>query len=329
MIDWLKNRLSSIVVYAVVVIISVIFMILGGMNWIFTIITVAAICFGILINYYLMYKKEISVQSKIRLQKISILKDLSKNKYSSLDEILKSVNNEEYEIILNMADGVLKNIENSKDNIINRFISEKNKCNDYLDEWQIVTKEALNTVIDDVNKIDFDNAQTKIDKATVNNHIKILQRDIAQLIYFYTSISGNTPEISSVKLRHITMSIMKRYSKIFLKNKINTSFKMVEKTINTNIEYLNYILDSLIDTAVKCGAKSIKITSKEDENGTFKLVMIDNGIGINTQDESIISRYSSKRDRIDLFVCKSLCEYMGYKLYMTSEDVTTVEIIFS
>ena len=276
-----------------------------------------------------MYKKEISVQSKIRLQKISILKDLSKNKYSSLDEILKSVNNEEYEIILNMADGVLKNIENSKDNIINRFISEKNKCNDYLDEWQIVTKEALNTVIDDVNKIDFDNAQTKIDKATVNNHIKILQRDIAQLIYFYTSISGNTPEISSVKLRHITMSIMKRYSKIFLKNKINTSFKMVEKTINTNIEYLNYILDSLIDTAVKCGAKSIKITSKEDENGTFKLVMIDNGIGINTQDENIISRYSSKRDRIDLFVCKSLCEYMGYKLYMTSEDVTTVEIIFS
>ena len=319
MIDWLKNRLSSIVVYAVVIIISVIFMILGGMNWIFTIITVAAICFGILINYYLMYKKEISVQSKIRLQKISILKDLSKNKYSSC---MVKINNSK-------LTGVLKNIENSKDNIINRFISEKNKCNDYLDEWQIVTKEALNTVIDDVNKIDFDNAQTKIDKATVNNHIKILQRDIAQLIYFYTSISGNTPEISSVKLRHITMSIMKRYSKIFLKNKINTSFKMVEKTINTNIEYLNDILDSLIDTAGKCGAKSIKITSKEDENGTFKLVMIDNGIGINTQDESIISRYSSKRDRIDLFVCKSLCEYMGYKLYMTSEDVTTVEIIFS
>lgn len=324
MIFWLKQRLSSIIIWILFVILFVIFMFFGGMNWVFTIIVSVVFCIIVLINYYILYKKDCSIIKQQKLQRIATLEDLSKNEYSSLNDIIEIIgDNKEYEIILNIADDLLKKIENNKNNIIDGFISEKKKCNDYLKEWQNVVKENLETIINDINTLDTDNRED------FDSHIKAFQKNIAQLIYFYTSLSDDVPEFSTVKMRNITMSVMKRYSKFFIENKINTSFKMVEKSVNTNVEYLNYILDSFIDIAVKYGAKSIKITSNEDENGILKLVMIDNGIGINSGNLDEKSRYSSKRDRINLSVCKSLCEYMGHNLSIISNDVTTAEIAFT
>lgn len=315
---FIKNKLINILVTISVAVISFIVMLVSGVSAVLSVIIFLLFCICFTVCFYFDYKK--------RLQYYNALKSLKNNNGININpkDIIRINNDGEYTLFSE----IIKDLIADKNENIKKIQSKIYKYNEYLNDWSDMTKKSFGVIRQDIKK------EKDTDFITLDNHINLLETDICQMIYLYKSMSGVKPILEEVKMKHITMPIMKRHGKMLMSKKINISFKGTDKSIFTNLDYINYIVDCFINSSVNNKASKIKVTSLEDEQ-SITLIIEDNGIGINGENFDTVQgsdkekRYNLKQETMELFVCKSLCEYMGHNLFISSGDTTKVEIKFN
>ena len=112
----------------------------------------------------------------------------------------------------------------------------------------------------------------------------------------------------------------------------------LEGSVFTDLKWTDFILQQLIDNAVKYGCRKIRIFSGVGEN-SVSLFVRDDGIGIPERDLKRVfdkgftgenGRGHARSTGLGLYLCKKLCVKLGLGISIESEqwEYTQVEIIF-
>lgn len=140
-------------------------------------------------------------------------------------------------------------------------------------------------------------------------------------------------------LSEIIKTAIKKYSRLFILQKIKLNFESMEVTVLTDEKWLLFALEQIISNALKYtteGSVSIYI-DKENEN---LLVIEDTGIGISAEDLPRVAergftgyngRSNQKSTGLGLYLTKKVLHKLGHRLQLESqvEKGTKVMIDFS
>lgn len=140
-------------------------------------------------------------------------------------------------------------------------------------------------------------------------------------------------------LSEIIKTAIKKYSRLFILQKIKLNFESMEVTVLTDEKWLLFALEQIISNALKYtteGSVSIYI-DKENEN---LLVIEDTGIGISAEDLPRVAergftgyngRSNQKSTGLGLYLTKKVLHKLGHRLQLESQvgKGTKVMIDFS
>ena len=137
--------------------------------------------------------------------------------------------------------------------------------------------------------------------------------------------------IKQIDLKKLIGDLLKKNASLLISNKIKVVPK-AEGTVHSDSKWLTFILQQLIDNAVKYGAKTIYF-DYADKTLTVK----DDGISIPPQDLPRIfdrgftgenGRATAKSTGMGLYLCKELCNKLGLDISASSHDGAEFSIAF-
>jgi signal transduction histidine kinase len=135
--------------------------------------------------------------------------------------------------------------------------------------------------------------------------------------------------------------VIRKNSKQLIAQKISIDVGNLDQTVLTDIKWTDFILQQLIDNAVKyqsTTSNKIEFRSEQRENNVL-LIVRDHGVGIPEQDLSRVfdkgftgenGRNFARSTGMGLYLCKTLCTKLGLNLAIQSQQgqYTEVTIIF-
>ena len=151
------------------------------------------------------------------------------------------------------------------------------------------------------------------------------------LFYARSSSVEKDYMIKQIDLKKLIGDLLKKNASLLISNKIKVVPK-AEGTVHSDSKWLTFILQQLIDNAVKYGAKTIYF-DYADKTLTVK----DDGISIPPQDLPRIfdrgftgenGRATAKSTGMGLYLCKELCNKLGLDISASSHDGAEFSIAF-
>ena len=125
---------------------------------------------------------------------------------------------------------------------------------------------------------------------------------------------------------------------MIVENGINFSVNDVENEVVTDNKWMEFIINQIMSNSFKYmkdhGEKELKIYSEKSEEGVV-LHILDNGIGIPKRDLSRVfnksftgenGRKYAKSTGMGLYIAKGLCERLGHKIDIESEEGKYTEV---
>lgn len=174
--------------------------------------------------------------------------------------------------------------------------------------------------------------------------VKKLDNYMDQILYYVRSENVEHDfVINKVSLDKIIRNVNLKNKDDYLENDIHLTVTGVKMTVFSDAKWLEFILNQLINNSIKYqkehGIKEIRITGNDFSN-RFVLSIYDNGIGVPTKDVSRVfeksftgdnGRSRSKSTGMGLYIARKLCDKLGHKIEMISEQhvYTEVKITFA
>lgn len=176
------------------------------------------------------------------------------------------------------------------------------------------------------------NHKDKFDKKILEQ-LKRIEIDVEQVLYYVRCENAEKDYlISKVSLNCIIRDIALKNQDLLLENQIDFIVDEIHTYIYTDSKWLEFILNQIINNSVKYKRdfidSYIKIMIKETLDQTI-IIIEDNGIGIPLYDISKVfeksftgynGRIKTKSTGMGLFICKNLCEKLGHKIRIESEQ---------
>lgn len=323
LINYLKDRVVSIIIYLFMVIL--IYLILRVFNLDISIILV--IVFILFINGLLLilinYFRKRNYYNSI----LDMLDKLDK-KYLVLETIIEPSTYEE-EIVNNILYDINKSmIENI--NIQKRNINE---FKDYIEMWIHEVKLPIASMVLKCHN------HKEVNSNELLSIIRRLDNDIDQILYYMRSeITEKDFIINEVSLKDIVRSVSLKNKDDLLENKIELEVNIDNIYVYTDKKWIEFILNQIISNSIKYKKENdsfIKITSSISEN-KVNLIIYDNGIGISKGDIKKVfdKSFTGKngRDKIKstgmgLYIVKKLCNKLGHNIYIESIENEYTKVI--
>lgn len=133
-------------------------------------------------------------------------------------------------------------------------------------------------------------------------------------------------------LDSIVKQAVRKYSQMFILQKIKLNYSPLEKMVLTDEKWLVFVIEQILSNALKYTKKgSISIYLEEGRNayqGRELLIIEDTGIGIQPEDlprvfEKGFTGYNGRKDKkstgIGLYLCKSVMDKLRHKIWIESE----------
>ncbi len=144
--------------------------------------------------------------------------------------------------------------------------------------------------------------------------------------------------IKELSLRELVNGVLRKNARFLIENKVSLELGELDHSVFSDSKWLEFILQQLLDNAVKYESKQLKIYAEVQTN-SVSLFICDDGIGIPKQDISRVfdkgftgenGRRYAKSTGIGLYLCKKMCDKLGLRIRLSSEQDsgTTVEIVF-
>ena len=205
----------------------------------------------------------------------------------------------------------------------------RQNLNDYYGMWvhQIKTPIAAMHVL--LQSVEEKTPQLSEIKEIKMELFKLEQYVEMVLTYLRMEDMSGDLKFEEVPLDKILKQSARKYSQMFILQKISLDYKPVEKTVLTDEKWLEFVVEQILSNALKYTRTMGKICIYMDEkNGKDCLVIRDNGIGIQAEDlprvfEKGFTGYNGRADKkstgIGLYLCKKIMDRMGHKIWIDSE----------
>lgn len=255
-----------------------------------------------------------------------------KNKYRDIQKCIES--NEDIDKYLikgqsieeNIMKAIIENLKSKSNEEIKEYKKSLKELDEYMAKWIHEIKipiSALNMISDRLNNVE--------DSIDIKNQVAKINFLVNSILY--SSRSSSMFEdvfFNKVNLDKVIKSSIKNNSFLLIKNNIEVSLENLDYTVFTDIKCISYILDQIINNAIKYSKEEGKIefTAKDIDNGVV-LSIKDYGIGINEED---IGRVFDKgftgsngRDRLykstgmGLYFAKNMVDKLGHKIEINSQ----------
>ncbi len=222
-------------------------------------------------------------------------------------------------------------------------ISNKS-MNDEISKYHLVSSEYREYIELWVHEIKTPIAGARLICENSENHTLIdtlnrIDKFVEQALFYSRS---NTVEkdflIKKINLKELVNGVLRKNAKHLIESKISIELENLDSLVFTDVKWVDFILQQILDNAVKYKSNHIKIYAIKNAS-SISLYISDDGIGIPLQDISRVfdkgftgenGRKYAKSTGIGLYLCKKLCLKLGMNIAIKSKQNqgTTVEIIF-
>ena len=249
-------------------------------------------------------------------------------------EMLNPPNFQEGEILYNKLYEINKSM---LENIKNYEIS-MNDFKDYIEMWIHEVKIPLSSLI-----LMIHNNKNNISSKMVDQ-VNRLDNYVDQVLFYVRAENAEKDYlIKKTYLNKVINKIALKNKDYILENNIDFNVLNCEKKVLTDSKWLEFIIDQIINNSIKykreIASSFIKIYTEEN-NEELRLIIYDNGIGIDAKDLPRVfdktytdtnRRLNSKSTCMGLYICKNLCEKLGHKIAIESKvnEYTKVIITFN
>lgn len=256
-----------------------------------------------------------------------------KNSYKDLCKCLE--NNDDIDKYLisgqsfeeNIMRNIIENLKSKNNDDTKNYKQSLKELDEYIAKWVHEIKipiSSLSIITDRLNNIE--------DSIDIKNQIAKINFLVNSILY--SSRSNSMFEdifMNKVNLEKLIKSCIKNNSFLLIKNNIEVSLNNLNYTVYTDSKCIAYILDQIINNAIKYSKEvgKIEFNAKPLENGVV-LSIKDYGIGINEED---ICRVFDKgftgingRNRLykstgmGLYFAKKMTDNLGHKIDVSSEN---------
>ncbi|MEG0250368.1 MAG: sensor histidine kinase [Peptostreptococcus sp.] len=201
----------------------------------------------------------------------------------------------------------------------NKIIENKRYTQEYFLMWihQIKTPITAANLLIDIDEID---------KSAIKKQLFYIE-DYTNMALTFLKISDPEADmdIAKVKLDEIIRPILKKYSIIFISNRITLEYEDIEDEVLTDSKWLSILIEQIISNAIKysVGGK----VSIMYHRGRNSLEIKDTGIGIRSEDIPKIfdrgysgfnGRLNQKSSGIGLFLAKEISSKLSIKIDVKS-----------
>ncbi|MBU3105013.1 ATP-binding protein [Clostridium gasigenes] len=261
---------------------------------------------------------------------IDILKNLEK-KYM-LPDIIKEPEFMEGKIFYNIINEISKDMHEN----VKYYRDIQNDYREYIETWVHEIKTPVAS-----SKLILENCETPIN-SKINSQLNRIEDFVEQVLYY--SRSNNVSKdyiISKLKLDTAINNVLRRNSIDFINKKIKLEIKNIDKSVNSDIKWIEFIVNQIISNAIKYSKDEdpkIKIYTIEKDNCII-FTIEDNGIGISKKEIERVfeksftgenGRKFIKSTGMGLYLSKKLCKKLGLGINIESNinEGTKVNIIF-
>lgn len=249
-------------------------------------------------------------------------------------EMLNPPNFQEGEILYNKLYEINKSM---LENIKNYEIS-MNDFKDYIEMWIHEVKIPLSSLV-----LMIHNNKNNISSKMVDQ-VNRLDNYVDQVLFYVRAENAEKDYlIKKTYLNKVINKIALKNKDYILENNIDFNVLNCEKKVLTDSKWLEFIIDQIINNSIKykreIASSFIKIYTEEN-NEELRLIIYDNGIGIDAKDLPRVfdktytgtnGRLKSKSTGMGLYIAKNLCEKLGHKIAIESKvnEYTKVIITFN
>ena len=170
-----------------------------------------------------------------------------------------------------------------------------------------------------------------------------LDNYLEQILYYVRSENAEKDYlITKVNLSKVISNVALKNKDILLAKGIDFVVSDVDIEVLTDSKWLEFIINQIVDNSIKYSKEQnayIKIVAK-DENKVIRLIIYDNGKGISKSDLPRVfdktftgtngRGESAKATGMGLYLCRELCNKLGHKIQIISEEgkYTKITILF-
>lgn len=170
-----------------------------------------------------------------------------------------------------------------------------------------------------------------------------LDNYLEQILYYVRSENAEKDYlITKVNLSKVISNVALKNKDILLAKGIDFVVSDVDIEVLTDSKWLEFIINQIVDNSIKYSKEKnayIKIVAKE-ESKVIGLIIYDNGKGISKSDLPRVfdktftgtngRSESAKSTGMGLYLCRELCNKLGHKIQIISEEgkYTKVTILF-
>ena len=321
--DYIKDKSIYILVLLFVVVTSEILLIPFNIHKFVKIyikvvpVVMFSICF--FIEYYRKNKYYNNLKNKIEeLEEKYLISEIIEASDFSESKILK-------EVLQETGKSMLENVNNYK------HLTEEYK--EYIELWIHEVKLPIAT-----GKMIIENNKSEVTES-IDEELDKIENYVEQALFYARS---NVPEkdyyIKKQSLKEIINTAILKNKRSLLQNKVKLDLHELEGQVYTDSKWCTFIINQIIQNAVKYSKtenKEIEIYDVNNKENTI-LYIKDNGIGIK---ESEISRVfekgftgtngrktGQKSTGMGLYLCKKLCDKLGLKIELTSNENLGTEV---
>lgn len=324
--DYIKDNIINISIYLVTLIILFLFFrILKLSTEAFICTYIILVLFGILIFVY-NYNRKNKFYNELTKQ----LGNLDK-KYI-ITELLEKPDFLEGQIFYNS----LYEINKTMNEEIKKYKLSLEEFKEYIEMWVHEVKLPLSSILLMTYKQD--------DISKVIEPTKRIENFVEQVLYYARSENAEKDYIiKECDLKEIVSKVIKKNKEIFILEKIEIKLeKLDNKKVLSDSKWLEFIINQIISNSLKYVDKEksiITISAVENEKNII-LKIQDNGIGIPKSDIKKVfdKSFTGENGRkiqtstgMGLYIAKQLCEKLGHKIEIESEQnkYTSVFITFN
>ncbi len=216
---------------------------------------------------------------------------------------------------------------------INKYKTKSQALKEFIEMWVHEIKTPLSsaflTIYNNPGKLS-DDLKVSLDKI----------EDYVEQVLFYSRSEAVSKDyiVKKYNLSSAVNKVILKHKQDFLLKKISLELNNLEIYVNTDIKWLEFIIDQIINNSIKYTDKNAKIkiyTAKDKEK--VCLFIEDNGVGINPSDLPRVfdKGFTGKNGRtkynstgIGLYLVKKLCDKLKHGVEIESNKGTIVKLTF-
>lgn len=175
-------------------------------------------------------------------------------------------------------------------------------------------------------KLNLQNSDTKLSRTVSSDLFRIEQYVDMALTFLRLDSDSTDYSFSECDLNLVIKAVIRKFSSEFILRKISLDYSQVNASIVTDEKWLSFVIEQVISNSLKYTHTGGKISIYYRENKF--LTIEDSGIGISASDlprifENGFTGYNGRSSKnssgIGLYLCKRVCDNLGYDIFAESE----------